>query len=80
MAIVEIPELFRCNQIVYSTNIAHKVKASPEGILNTTCSVVNILCDHCTNFSGALIPSYYIGPNKLVEAHFHRQGTRITEL
>lgn len=80
MKIVEILELFRCNQIIYSMNTTHKVKALPESTLNTTSSVVNILCDYCPNFSGALIPSYYTGLSKLVEVHIYRQGTRTTEL
>lgn len=80
METVEIPELFRCNQIVYTMSTTHKEKALPESILNTTSSVVNILCDYCPIFSGALTPSYYIGLKKLVEVHFYRQGTRTTEL
>lgn len=78
--IVEIPELFSCNQIVYTMSTTNKVKALPENTLNTTSSVINILCDYCPSFSGALIPSYYIDLKKLVEVHFCRQGTETTEL
>jgi len=61
-----------CNHMTAS----HKETAT----LNTTSCAINIGYDYCPNFSGALVPSYCIGLDKLIVVHSYRQGKRITEL